>query len=144
MLKSHLMSIQHTDALNNNTLHDRITYFLNYNIDDSDVSDNVKFVVDKKRLKEILDKLQLAGGDLTKCYDGNDKLRIVPDNPRLGFNGMNIWYHDRLKYFCLSMNTYEYEYYNFIDITYNQMRQTLIAGFEEGIITNITHPCWKF
>ena len=147
MLARHNISAQHetfTDTVS--TLDDRITYFLDYNVSDSDVSDTVEFVVESERLLELLDLLQYNGCDLRKCYNDESKPYEVTDGffTNINFEGINMWYHDRLKYFGLELLDYDYNVFRFVDITYEQMKQTLIGGFEKGIITDITHPCWKF
>lgn len=145
VLKSYSMSVQYEEFLKFETLDDRIEYFLNYNMNDSDVSDNVEFVVDKERLVELLDKLIEFGVSIADCTDEKGKVRegfhITPEHT---FKHLNIWWHDRLEYFVLSLNDSKCKSYCFIGINYEQMKKILIGGFTSNIIMDITHPCWKF
>lgn len=142
-MKAEMMEFQHEQATENKTLNDRLVYFLDYNMDDSDVSDSVKIKVDKTRFAdEIVHILEISGVDTAYPLDGNDKITKLPLTTP--FDRLSLWYHDRLEYFCMGLRDTDYNYYTFVDISYDQMLLILTLGFNKGVITDITHPCWKF
>lgn len=142
-MKDEMMEFQHEQASKNKILHERLVYFLDFNMDDSDVSDNVKIKVDKSCFaEEIVHILEISGVDTTSPLNGDDKITKLPSIP--SFKRLTLWYHDRLEYFCVCLKDENYNYYTFVDISYDQMLLFLTLGFNKGIITDITHPCWKF
>lgn len=158
-MKNEMMETQHSRAEENETLEDRVTYFLDCNIEDSDVNECVKFKVNSHRLHEVVEIMREFGVDISKPLNPDDEEIdlpvILPD-----FVAMDMWYHDRLKYFCLhlrnihyceesSESNYNEDYaneihYTFINITYDQIKSTLVELFEQNILLDIQHPCWKF
>lgn len=143
-MKSEMMYHQHEESSQNQTLEERVKYFLDYNVEDSDVSDCVDFKVNKSRLSEFVEIMKGNGIKSDEYLDWDDKLNKVPEEMPY-FKCLDMWYHDRLEYFCLQLrNSSESTYWIFPEITYEQMKSLLIDGFNRQIIKDIVHPCWKF